>query len=628
MSYLAAMGPFLGSAFLAPAAFAFLGLIPVVILLYLLKLRRTHVVISSTLLWHKSLQDLTANAPFQRLRRNLLLLLQIIVLILLAIALARPFIKAAGMAGNDLCLLVDTSASMQTLEDGRPRIELAKDKALDLVNTMGGGDKVMIVTFDKGAGVLCELTDNRAQLRRVIRSITASDCGTRVRDALLVANSLQATAPDLKTIILSDGRIADLDTIGSRAFDVDFFRVGAATNNAGLIAFSIRDPLEGIGERQCLVSVFNNRPQPLSTTLSLYWNDEALAVESVEAPAQGTTEIVFALADLDSGVLRAELDHEDALPVDNTAWLALRTPSILKVLLVAPGESTAAFFLKRVVALNPYVELSETSTENFSNDDDYDIIVFDNFAPETLPLGMLLFFNAVPPLPGLAVEGTLDNPSIIATDSEHPLMRFLNPSNVTITKARQLILPEGARSLISTTGGALVADVSRGGQEIIVVAFDLADSNWPLHLSFPLFVQNLIAWNPKSSMAAENSIVTGDPLTLMPALEVENATVILPDSTQETVELDPTRPVFFSNTRRAGVYSVVCGSQTEPYAVNLLDPLETAVTPADSLNIGQSEVAGKQDRIRQTRELWRWFIMAALCVLSLEWWLYSRRAWL
>ncbi|MFC1736811.1 BatA domain-containing protein, partial [Candidatus Hydrogenedentota bacterium] len=80
--------------FMTPAFFAFLGLIPIVVLLYLLKLRRTQVIISSTMLWIKSLDDLTANAPFQRLRKNLLLFLQILILLLVVTGLARPFVRS------------------------------------------------------------------------------------------------------------------------------------------------------------------------------------------------------------------------------------------------------------------------------------------------------------------------------------------------------------------------------------------------------------------------------------------------------------------------------------------------------------------------------------------------------
>ncbi len=625
---LSALESAVSSAFIAPFFFAFLGLIPVVILLYLLKLRRTEMVISSTALWRKSLQDLTANAPFQKLRKNLLLLLQILALLLLVFALARPFLRTTGASGHSICLLIDRSASMQTREGDSARLDAAKREALAIVNDLRGGDKIMVVTFAENSNVLCELTDDRFRLRQAINSIEASDTRTKIRDALLVAHSLKLTVPDLRLIIMSDGRISDDEELGARAFDLSFVQVGESRDNAGIVSFSTRKPAGGEGECQSFILVHNESSEPLDATLTLYFDDAALAVEEVAAAPGGDHEVVFAHPDLGSGVLRAELDHDDHLAADNRAWLTLRPTAMIKTLLVSKSGSTGEYWLKRVMLLDPRVELSAIEPSDYGVTDEYDLTIFDGFAPEELPPGSVLFINSVPPAMGVEVVGTVENPPVLAKDGEHPAMRFLNPQNVGIRKAMRLALPEGSRELISSTEGALIADVSRGDRQILVVAFGIEDSDWPLKLSFPLFIQNLLAWVPRSAMAAETFIKTGRPMTIMPLPDIEAATVTSPDGARQAVQLDPMRPVFFGATERAGIYTVERGGEVEQLAVNLLDMNESSIGPADRLSVGRGEVAAERGRVRQNKELWRWLVIAGICALTVEWWVYSRRAWI
>src|SRR5690606_22311173 len=96
----------------------FFALLPLVVMLYLLKLKRRRVIMPSTLLWRRSVQDLIANSPFQKLRNNLLLWLQLLLLALLILAFGRPVMKLQDLGGMTVIFLIDHSASMQTVEAG------------------------------------------------------------------------------------------------------------------------------------------------------------------------------------------------------------------------------------------------------------------------------------------------------------------------------------------------------------------------------------------------------------------------------------------------------------------------------------------------------------------------------
>ena len=73
----------------------------------MLRLRRQEITVSSSMLWRQVMQDRQANAPWQKLRRNLLLYLQLLVLALLVLALARPFVESAGLPPGNLVVILD-----------------------------------------------------------------------------------------------------------------------------------------------------------------------------------------------------------------------------------------------------------------------------------------------------------------------------------------------------------------------------------------------------------------------------------------------------------------------------------------------------------------------------------------
>src|SRR3954467_15048824 len=104
---------------LSPWQWAAIALIPpAIVALYFLKLRRQPLEVPSTYLWKKSIEDLHVNSLWQRLRQNLLLFLQLLLVALAMFALMRPGWEGTKLDGDRFIFLVDKSASMSATDVG------------------------------------------------------------------------------------------------------------------------------------------------------------------------------------------------------------------------------------------------------------------------------------------------------------------------------------------------------------------------------------------------------------------------------------------------------------------------------------------------------------------------------
>src|SRR6266487_3419380 len=208
--------------FLAPAAFAFAAAIPVVVLFYLLKRKRVVKLVSTTLLWQQFLAETQASAPFQKLRKNWLLILQIILLTLAVLALSRPYFATKTKPAQLRVVILDASASMQATDESPSRFEKARTEALKWVESLEPADQMVVLLAGANTEVKQSATSEKAALRRALQSCAPSDSPTRLIPALKMAESLVRDRRDAEIHLFSDGAVPELTQFENKGLPLIF----------------------------------------------------------------------------------------------------------------------------------------------------------------------------------------------------------------------------------------------------------------------------------------------------------------------------------------------------------------------------------------------------------------------
>ncbi|MGC9328276.1 MAG: vWA domain-containing protein, partial [Candidatus Hinthialibacter sp.] len=427
--------------FLAPFGFFFALFLPAVILLYLLKMKRIDRPISSTLLWRKSLEDLKANTPFQKLKRNLLLFLQLLILALMTFAIVRPVLRLGGLQGQSFIVMIDASASMAA-EDVKPnRLEAAKRKAIELVDDMSMGDRMMILSFASNARVLSSFEQSKAVLKRLIRDISITHARTQIQDALRIARSASDAAVNPEVVVLSDGQFDIPPGISLGGSKFRFIPIGETAENVGVVDLVVRKDFSIEERYELLVGVKNTGLQPREAYVELWGEREAAPAVVGSSTGNAASEPARALLDArkitiaggasdtilfkDPGnfpeKIEVVLDSGDVFPVDDHVWAIVPQEKDIDVLLVTNGN----YYLQRVLNLHPRVRLFTMAPLQYARPEEYDIVVFDSFSPPALIGGNYVFINAVPPLPDWSYGEALQFPAIVDWNPSHPLNRYL-----------------------------------------------------------------------------------------------------------------------------------------------------------------------------------------------------------
>jgi hypothetical protein len=607
--------------FLAPAAFFFAASIPVVVVFYLLKRKRVVKLVSSTLLWQKFLAETQASAPFQKLRKNWLLILQIILLALAVLALSRPYFAGKTKPAQLSVIILDASASMQATDETPTRFEKARAEALKWVDSLKDNDQMVVLQAGAYTEVKQSASSEKAALRRALQACTCSDGPTRLVPALRMAESLVRDQKSAEIHLFSDGAVPELSEFENKALPLVYHRVGKAANNLGITALDVRANPEDARQRAIYVSVANFSTNSQLTDLELSLDDKLLETRPLSIPAGETSPEVFLANQSNDGIFAVRLTTKDDLAADNQASIVSLMPKPIKVLLVTRGNR----LLEKALRAAANVQLS-TANDLAEPGTDYDFVVLDDVAPTVWPQGNVLAIHVVNTnwLEGVTA---VETPPIVDWKSSHPLLRYAGFDNVQVMKSLTAKTPSWAVSLVDSPQAPLAVAGELGRQRIIWVGFDVLESNWPLRISFPIFIANAAEWlNPANAKGGQLLVKAGEAFRLPLAKPEKSAQVILPGGEIKTVPIEANaNELVFGDTFKQGTYRLKLGTNEMAFCVDLLDANESNIKPRDELQLGKYTRVTASALQHTNTELWRTIAGIGLAVLLLEWWYYHRR---
>ncbi|MHC4975147.1 MAG: vWA domain-containing protein [Planctomycetota bacterium] len=655
--------------------------IPILLLLYFLKLKRIDRDISTTMLWRKAIEDFQANAPFQRLRRNILLLLQLLALTLILLALGQPEIDASQPTSNQHVIMIDRSASMSTIdiEGSRTRLDAAKREALRFVDNLrdastglGGlidatfgplagsnqAHEIMVITFDSSAQVNQSFTTDKTLVRQAIESIQPSDAPSRIDEALRLAGAY--TLPELiedqglelsltaDLHLWSDGNLLDAEeaSVPPRTTFV-YHAIGSeSTGNVAVTAASAERAYDQPEFLQIFVSLQSTGEALRAVDVELKLDGSVVAIRRVEMTApEGTTQpntwiggVSFSLRYPSGGLAEITLLVDDALESDNRALVSIEPVRRNVVGLVTSGN----LFLQAAMEgmnLERLVVLSPGELEQLADDDriaDFDVLVLDAVSPparnERIVAGRYLVFNSTPPVEGLARREPTDEPSVILEwERDHEALRLANLDQLVIGSHLGLELEPPAIELARSEYGPVMVEAFEGAAHMLMVAFDPTATNWPFDPGFVLFLTSSVEYlgtRPGAGRSAQ--FIPGDTLSFRAPGDPDRVTLRTPGS--RTLQLIPTEggDVSFGPLRQTGVYTLRWrddGEQREQrIPVNLFNASESSIGTRQTLDLASRTVEAQDEGTQKhRRELWPWLILAAIALVMLEWYIYNRR---
>lgn len=629
---------------LQPWALSFLAAVPVIVFLYLLKLKRRPLPVSTLMFWKRVLQENRRHAFIQRLRHPLSLLLHLLIFLLILFALAKPEWPRLAGVGTSTVLIIDTRARMQApaASGAGTCLDRARQLAAPIIGRAAPGHQIALLASHASTELITSFSLDDAPLRQGLARLRASDASGDLQQTVHLAEQLLAGRGGSGRIVVLTGTSGNGALTSSMPLEV--LATGAAAGNVAITQFGTR-PLPASSQTwEVLLEVANFTRDRISPVVELTLDDALLDIKSIElSPGERKVEIfMFAGTRVatGAGLLVARIPEADALPFDNVAYAVAAGAGPRRVLLVSQGN----WFLEKVLAADEMVRFELLRPEAFRPDMaiNFDAVILDDWLPSDFdlsnPRGTYLFIKQAP-LPVAAASVEL--PLVTEATSSHALLRLVNLEDVRFLRATgfskqseigewQLQTPLRSFDYPLVVAGRRAKRGGTGEERFAVFAFDLADSDLPLRVAFPLLISNTIGWlaGEKSSPPA---VKCGEAITFAPTQTIASEPQAFPNvgaaaatALQSKGPFSPLKNGFYRLDDPAGTPSFVAVNTFDHRESNLLATAFPPSTSAVTQPLAPLWDGGTLPALL-SRPIWQFLALTALVLFTMEWWLFHFR---
>jgi hypothetical protein len=575
---------------------ALAGLVPLVIL-YLVRPNPEERRLPTVRFLSEQNQRESANPLLERLRRSLLLLIQVLAVVLLALALAQPFqFVPERTTVEETVLVVDASASMATRTGDGTRFQSALEAASDAPTSTTS----VVVSSADGGVVLRK--GGPPEARSALDGVSVTDAPGDLRSAIASATSIAGEGA--RIVVYSDfvdqsaWRDA-VQTARARGLLVDLNQVGGGgADNVGVID-------QSFSGNSVTASVKNFGETPATRTVEL--GDQRRRVTLAAGDVQ---EVTFQVP---AGGGQIRLRPGDSFPTDDVSYVAAPQDASVDVLVLTNDRNE---FLLTALSVIDQVSLTVDSPPT-TVASSYDVIVYSNVQPNRLLRSNVQAGTEVLDEDGgVAIQAQSEMPTtygdllLIDPQSVRPNPSLRRVADDPLTDGITFSPPEAyvagpltaGEPLVTTTDGTpILATRDRAPGRVLFYGYIEERSSFHFNYQYPVFWKRAVFYLAGRETLPSLNYRTGSQLQFETEQRVET-----PSGTATGTAVSLSQAGFYTvDDRRVGA--------------SLLDDAESDVRPPDlSSNATGAGLPTRQEEQPVPRPYTRWIALLALVVVLAE----------